>query len=206
MLNLFNDGNCSKEIKKEKAKIVFQFALMLVSSVVCGVCLSRLLSEATFVKIGNKIQLYFSCFFDGCNKWQDYMSSFLPLNFFDVLCVLILFIFSFSFLNYIVSDIIIILCGFSFGINLSVFCAFFSQIGISSSLLYLICKFLILILISSYAWIMALYSLHLRRFTGNGRAIINKRTLLLVSVLTLTVLGTILMINALYCAFIILLN
>lgn len=206
-MNVISDLEASRDIKTEKAKILFQFILMLIASVVCGIFFSQLLSENVLFEINKKIQLYFSSFFYNCYYAEDYLDNFLYLSSFDLISAFILFIFSFSFLNYIVSDIIIISHGFCFGMNLSIFKMIsFSQIGTSRSLLYFVSRFILLLLLSFCAYTMALYSLRLRLFTNNGRAIINKKLFLKMFLFTLTMLGTILMINGLYCLFIFLLK
>lgn len=206
-MNLINNLGTSKEIKKEKAKILFQFTLMLVASVVCGICFSQLLSENTLFEISKEIQLHFSSFFGNCYYVEDYLGKLLCLSSSNLISILILFIFSFSFLNYIISDIIITFHGFCFGMNFSLFRMIsFPQIGTRSSLLYLVSHFLLLLLLSFYAYTMALYSLKLRLFTNNGRAIVSKKLLFKIILFTLTILGTILIINGLYCLFIFLLK
>ena len=100
----------------EKQKIIFQFVLMTIASIIAGFCFAHLLNAET---LNNSLMANISCFFSdlASGTFSEIFSSYLMLGIIDCLWVCLGFIFTFSFINYIVSDIFLIFSGFKFGIN-----------------------------------------------------------------------------------------
>lgn len=188
-----------KSIEVEKTKIVFQFTLMTVASAIAGMCFPRLLTSNAIGNITGNTVKYFNTHLIG----SEVINEFLRLSLVDVTCILILFIFSFSFINYVVSDLTLIFISFRFGINAAVIkLASFELVGVGASLCFWLLKGIALPAFLIFCCRMATHSLQLRRFSSsNGRMIINKKATGAMLTITLTMLGTVLIINGLYCLF-----
>jgi len=183
----------------EKAKIVFQFAVMLITSVLGGMCFSNLMSPSAIQRFTAK--LYIS--FNASSVDVSFLDIFIKVALVDVICVALLFVFSFSFINYVVSDIVIIFLGFRFGMTAAIIkLSGISQIGLANSLFYWILKGSILFGILLYACVAAFKALELRRFGANSRPKINSRSLLHIVVSTVVAMAFILAVNGLYCLFV----
>lgn len=190
-----------RETELEKNKIIFQFALMLIASVIGGICFSNLLSEVALEKAALRIISHFGVSSDnGFSRlvWQ-YLGVCLP----DIICALVLFLFSFSFVNYVVSDAVLVFLGFRYGVNSAIIkITSFSVVGVGNSLSYWLLRAAVLTVFMIFSCRMAFYSLSLRKFSQNGRLVLDRKALLSQMIYTLTVIGLLLMINGLYCIFI----
>lgn len=183
----------------EKAKIVFQFAVMLVASVIGGMCFSNMLSSTAIQRFTAK--LYIS--FNATSADVSFIDIFTKVAIVDVICVALLFVFSFSFINYIVSDMVIVFLGFRYGMSSAIIkLSDFSQIGLGNSLLFWIFKGLILFSIMFYASVAAFKALELRRFGANRRPKINNKSLLHIILFTALAMVFTLAVNGLYCLFV----
>jgi len=115
----------------------------------------------------------------------------------------LLFVFSFSFINYAVSDLIIVFLGFRYGLMSSIIKqASFSVVGIGNSLSYWIIRMAVLLVVTFYSCKIAFYSLSVRKFSKNGRLVINNASLLRAVLLTIMTVGSVLILEALYCVFV----
>ncbi len=184
-------------IRLEKIKILFQFLIMLVASVVLGVCLSRLFSDELRARAFSDIIRHFSA--QAANSSASSLFfKYLSFSLFDIISILSLVIFSFSFINYVVSDIIIVIYGTRLGIGASLALAL-QDIQVFEKIIFFSFRSLIIILIIIFCYKMALYSLELRRFSSNGRFAADKRKTISIIAFALAFLGLILIINGLYC-------
>lgn len=192
----------SHEQITEKRKIIFQFILMSLTSVIAGFCFAHLLNEDTFNGI---IKTTISDFYlnSKSTSFSELLQSYFKFCLPDILCIIIGLIFTFSFINYIISDIALIFLGFKFGINSALIkMAGFNQLGILSSLSYWLLKGCSLLIFTVYFCKLAFCSLEMKRFSRNGRVILNKKATLLSIVLTLSILGLTFIVNGIYFIFI----
>lgn len=184
----FTSFRNKSQIRLEKQKIVFQFTVVLIASFVAGTLFIRLISDEALRTISERISNHFlseaskSFFFKNCTV--------------DILCVFILYLFSFSFINYVVSDIIIAFTSFNFGIFSRLCILFNNQFSI-----LIFFKLVLLLLIYIYSCKIAMDSLKLKKFLPNGRISIDNKTFTKITVLTVSVIAVILIINGLYCLF-----
>ncbi|MBE6576673.1 MAG: hypothetical protein E7653_00870 [Ruminococcaceae bacterium] len=185
----------SDEIKLEKIKILFQFAIMLIASIVLGVCLARVISIDLRSTATANILRHFSP--QGTKGVGDFL-EYLRYSAFDVIVVVLLVIFSFSFINYIISDIVIVMYGAKLGIASSLLLAI-PEVRAFDRFVFFTFKPLLLILIVLFSYKMALFSLEIRRFSNNGRLVADRRKTLSMLLASLAFIGLILIINGLYC-------
>ncbi len=194
----------SKELELEKRKIVFQFALMLVASVVGGICFSKLLGENIILSLTERISLHFSEQLPKIGALAQLFTTLIRITLPDFICIGILFACSFSFVNYIISDAVLVFAGFRFGLNAALIkLAGISVIGVGNSLSFWLLRGVMLPILLIFSCKMAFYSLKLRRSSSaNGRIVFDKRATLSMLFLTFTTAIAAFAINLLYCIFI----
>ncbi len=197
-------GSHRGKTELEKNKIIFQFTLMIIVSVVGGICFSKLLGETVLEKLTEQIINHFSS-----KLPSEKVLSYLTARLFktalsDFLCIVTVFVFSFSFINYTVSDAVIVFCGFKFGINTAVIVmSKVTALGIGNSLSYILIRGIMLAVLLRFACKMAIYALDIRRFSAsNARVIYNQRTILSMLVLTFSTFLISALFNLVYCIFI----
>ncbi len=194
----------SKELELEKRKIVFQFTLMLVAAVIAGICFTRFLGEGTVFGLAQKIYLHFSDKLPQNAALSYFFSTLFRIALPDLICIISLFLFSFSFVNYMVSDAVLVFAGFRFGFNAALIrLAGIYSVGIGNSLSFWLLKGVMLPVLLAFSCKMALYALQLRRFSGaNGRFIFNKKATSAMILFTLWICLLSMTANLLYCIFI----
>ena len=184
----FTSFRNKSQIRLEKQKIVFQFTLVLVAAFVAGVLFVRLISENALSAISERISKHFLS--------EATASFFIKNCAVDVVCVFVLYLFSFSFINYVISDIILAFVGFRFGI--------FSRLCVLSdtgNAIFIFFKLLLLLLIFVYSCKIAMDSLKLKKILPNGRVSVESQTFTQITVLTVIAVVLVFIINGLYCLF-----
>jgi hypothetical protein len=186
-----------KAIRIERYKIAFQFFLMLTASIICGVCLTKILSEGLRSNAYEKIIRHFisakipRTFF-------EYFVDYIKMSSMDILIILGIFIFSFSFINYVVTDILIVFIGMRFGFGAFLLSSTLN-VSFTDKMAFYIFKIIIIVMMFVFSYMMAVYSLEIRRFSSNGRLINSKRKLGSMIICFVTFIGLILISNGLYC-------
>ncbi len=183
----------------EKKKIIFQFILMLVSSVIGGICFSKLLSHEMTETAILRISHHFSVSYLNDFGFSEFLKEFFELCLPDIICISILLLASFTFINYMVTDFVLVFLGFRYGINSALLNI--ADISISTSLLFCVLRIIILAIFLVYSCRMAFYALSFRRFSSNGRLVLSKSKLISAFIFTLTVIGAIFIINGIYSVF-----
>ena len=184
----FTSFRNKNQIRLEKQKIVFQFALVLMASLIAGVLFVGLVSDDVLNLISERISRHFLS--------KNSTSFFVRNCAANVICVFALYLFSFSFINYVVSDIILAFTGLCFGI--------FSRLCTLTSVentIYIFFKLLLLLLIFVYSCKIAIDSLRLKKILPNGRVSIENKIFAQITLLTAVSVLIILIINGLYCLF-----
>ncbi len=193
----------SRNTELEKTKILFQFILMLVASVIGGICFSGLLGEQAIFDLTQCLSAHFN------TKVTDADISFLLVkvirtSLIDLCGISVIFVFSFSFINYMITDLLLVFFGFKFGLNASVIAVSGPvSMGIGNSLSYWLIKCGVLVIILICACKMAVRSLDMKRHSSdNGRLFFYKSTTFMLFIDTLVAIGAVLICNTLYCIFI----
>lgn len=182
--------------EQEKAKIVFQFSLTLIASVIAGIYFTRLISDAFWADSALRLYSYFKTPFE--NTAIGFLKNCLRACISDILCISLMFIFSFSFVNYFATDLILLFIGFKYGLNCALIMSGGSSIGIGNSLSFLILKGSCLAVILLYSCRMSFYSLRLRGVWSAGRLRLDRKIIFSATIFTLAVSGVLLLIGALY--------
>ncbi len=199
-MNIFKTSHNIKSLNVEKIKIVFQFLLMLSASFICGICLLNIISQEAVNNAFLVICGHFTSPFEGNVSFSHKLIGYLTLCLSDILSVLLLFIFSFSFFNYFASDIVIIYQGFGFGVNASLLCCVgAAYVGVIRIFAYILCRLLIIVALVIYACKMSCYSLSIRKFSTRGRISLNFKSFFGIFVSMIAIIGFILIVKGLYC-------
>ena len=171
----------------EKKKIIFQFFLVSIFSFIGGILFVNFTSEEFLLRITENIYSNYSI-------GKDFLSVVLEHSSNDILIVIALYVFSFSFINYLVSDVLLIFLGF--GNGLYVYAYFLSGIGYLRLFALISLKISLLAVILLFSCSLAIKTLRLVKYRSNGRVCIDKGRLLSITVLTVSTVGAILVLNA----------
>ncbi len=169
--------------EREQTKIIFQYGLMTIASWVAGWLLPRFLGEGLWQSAENAIATHFALPFSAMTNAKELLYAvyafFLP----TLLCISIVGIFSFSSLNCLVSDGVLVYLGMRTGCTVSLLYSFFrSSTALSYRLdslqwfLFILFKLLVLTVFFVYAVRMAKYSYRLRIYSQEGRTLFHPQT------------------------------
>ena len=183
----------NSDINLEKQKIVFQFFLVTVSSFIGGLLFTRLLSGEKIAEFSISVVEHFNFKVD----LHILLSATLKQSIIDIVCILLIFLFSISYFNYLATDLILAFLGFRTGINISL--CFFSFIGKFLLFTSLLFKVFLLLILAIYSCKAAIFSLKLKRTLPNGRVTIDSKILISLTILTTSTIGVSIIINGLYC-------
>lgn len=176
----------------EKRKILFQFVLMIIAAFIGGVCFTNAVVPYSSLNIGQKIVLSFSMpafnDFNLIKFLSVVIKSCLP--YFISVCLVL--IFSFSYVSYIISDVILAINGFCAGILITLVNIYTIRIHLVSTVIFIICIVTSLLILFHFTYYCALFSLNIRirSSTLNGRMALPPTRLLLIVIKTLAVCGT----------------
>ena len=174
----------------ERKKIFFQFLLMLIAALVGGICFVKCFEQDISYDIRSKIINSFS----EVSFTDLETTSFLRNVFFSCLpyfcSTLIIFLFSFSYVSYVLSDIILALNGFFTGILITLVALCLTPKYFISAAVFIICTITSLLILLYFAYTCALISLGIRLRSSNGRMIFSHKKLLYATVKTFATLGT----------------
>ena len=190
--------------RTERIKILFQYGVMLLGGFFIGTVLPSFLSQATQMNLADTIAQHFALPFSHCQGWLNRISLVSYDSAMDWTLVGISFLFSFSVLNYLISDILLTYMGFRFGICISMLCRLVGSerngfvFRPSHLLSFLFFKLLILICLFLYSYRLTAYSYEIKQTFKNGRASIRLEYLIPLLGSTLLCGILIFLIHALY--------
>lgn len=183
------------KIDNEKSRIVLQFFLTLITFIFIGV-LYCVYFDSTLESVCHQKTL---AHFYLPLKVGDIFNGLLLLSRFDSICLAVILVFSFSFLNYIATDIILIIYALKLGIVIALVISMNGIIGALPSALFIILEITVLLTAFIYACKMAIASLEIKKCALSGRLKLNKKVVFEVIYNTVTAQGTVLFINFLHC-------
>ena len=189
----------------ERAKIGFQFILMTVCSFTIGALFISFLSEEFFAQSALKLSTHFETVFINCSSIREYLFSVLLYALSDIISIAIIFVVSFAVFNYIASDIVLIYNGIKTGFTVFFLYSFVSNVALTYNIgvlrywVFAFFKAVILLLILDYSYRSAVYSAKFKIFNNTGRPEITPKVLFSFILKTLTYMGAVIILNALYC-------
>ncbi len=195
----------------EKVKIALQYGLMTVSALVAGATFTFLLQEAAFLSFFYSVFAHFGESFLGIQSLGEASILLLKYSASDMIGAVLLLVFSFSVLNYLASELVLIFEGFKVGFGTCMLVRLLSAkslrayIATHLCLAYVAVSWILLICCLVYAWRLAERSLPLRRWDPTGRSMLQVSHILPLLLCFLKYCGWILLFNLLYCLIIFLL-
>ena len=171
----------------EKKKIIFQFFLVSVCSFVAGILLTKCISEDFFTQLNIDFN---------SNLDNDFLCVILKNSLSDIFIIIALYIFSFSFINYLVTDITLSFFGFKMG--LYVYFYFMSDMGYLQLFALVFIKIILFAVILIYACSLAIKSLKLIKKRSNGRVVFDTKALFSITALAVSTIGAALILNTIY--------
>lgn len=166
--------------ERERRKIVFQYALMLLASWIAGWILPRFLSNTLWQQAQASVSTHFMpSLASGKALFQTAYSFFIP----TFLCIIVVALFSFSVLNCLVTDGVLIYLGMRTGCTVSILYSLFRGIpslsyrpSLLGIFIFVLFKLLLLLIFASYAIRMAKYAYRLRIYSKVGRTLFHPNT------------------------------
>lgn len=201
----FGSASDSRVMRLERVKIAFQFLLMTVCSLTIGFLISGALSDSFYEESVLGVSSHFETLFVNCGSIYDYISCIALYSIYDIICIAVIFCVSFAAFNYVATDFVLVYNGVRSGLAISFLFAFVTAercsygIGLGRYTVFIIFKLAILVLLFSYSYRAAVSSSTLRRTEKNGRIVINPRMALRFLLYTFANVGSVLVINGLYC-------
>ena len=191
--------------KLERLKIGFQFLFVLVFSSTVGIILARSVSDNFYANWVFRISTHFETVFINCTSLFDYVLAVCRYSLFDLVSVIIVFAVSFSVLNYILTDIVLLYSGVKFGVSVAFLVEFLKRsssvysVGRVRLFIFILFEFAFLALLFAYSYATARSSARLREVSSVGRPNLNATEVLKFSAKALAYVGAVLILNFLYC-------
>ena len=167
----------------ERFKIGFQYALTLAAALVMGWLLPHLWGNTIADWQMEAIEKHFSLPFASLSTVSQALSFVASFAAPTLLCFLIVFLFSFSSLNCLINNGVLVYLGMRTGYTFSVLIRIVTQVpptayqpGWICLGIFVIFKFALLLLIFRYAFRSSEYSYYLRMYSQSGRALFHPRT------------------------------
>ncbi len=108
----FRYSTSHKTFRNIDVKILIQFTILFVTSLFIGVFLPRFLDENFLISQSRNISFHFEIpIYYGMDKKFECLNAILKYSFIDILCIFVIFIFSFSSSHFIISGIVLIYLG-----------------------------------------------------------------------------------------------
>ena len=123
----------------ERKKIFFQFALMLIAALIGGLCFVAALETSISHDVRGKIVSSFSGISLRDFELMQFVRSIITACLPYFVSVLIIFVFSFSYVSYVVSDILLALNGFFTGALVALVALCLTPAYFLSAAIFIIC-------------------------------------------------------------------
>lgn len=190
--------------RTERIKILFQYTVMLAGSVVMGMAVPSFLGDTALASIANTVTQHFDNPFSLCQTLSERIRLIAYYSLTDWILIAISFLFAFSILNYLISDVVLAYAGFRFGFSVSILYHMLRAplqeflIRVSHLVAFAVFKTLILICLFVYSCLLTVHSYRLKQSANHGRASIHMDLLLPLIACTLTASALIFLIHTAY--------
>ena len=185
--------------QNEPAKILFQYLILTVCSVIAGWCILR---TASLSELTEQAFKHFTHPFRQCDSFEEVLSEFLAFVCSDLLCAILLLLSAFSLLNYWCSDLILAFLGLRLGGAASSLLSLRGFGYYSERWMLFVTRLLITLCFVLCAYFLSRCSYEYREHLkfGKGSRSIKHTVALILPMLVL--ISVILIFNILYCGFI----
>ena len=204
--NILNQSNIIHKESVERLKILFQFLVTLLfafisGAILCGACSDTFHSSSQIV-----ITKHFNSLFLGAISLQDVFLTIITYSLPYIFSIITIAVLSFSVFNYLVSDIVLLICGIKVGFSITLLLnnVFLDQsvqgVSVLSFLMFSMFRILILVLVVCFAYRASLFSRNISFRNNNGRYYLEPLKILSFAVITAAHIGALVFINGVYCA------
>ncbi len=183
-------------------RILLQFALIALISLLLGICFSRVIGNGLVLSFGEQIKIHFFSEVKKDELLKSIAIFALYYSIADLLCISAAFLSTFSVFNYLVSNIILFYKGFSAGLSLSVLykCVFNYEITDTRCFtVFTVFKIIMLTFMTLFLYGITLHSFDLKTFLPNNRFVLNLKAFLFIAMYTVAGCCTALILNGAYC-------
>ena len=190
----------------ERIKILFQFLVTLLFAFVSGALLCGACSDTLVVSSQIAINAHFNSMFSGAVSFQDVFSTVVAYTLPYIFAIIAIAVLSFSVFNYLVSDVVLLICGVKVGFSITLLLSSVSSsqnikaVTFLSILMFSIFRILILVLVVCFAYRASLFSRNISLKNNNGRYYLEPLKILSFSVITAAHIGALVFTNGIYCA------
>ena len=174
----------------EKKKILFQFILMLATAFIGGICFIKAIGADLPINIQDKVFVNFSSISLCGFELSCFIYNLLLLCMPYIVSAIVILAFSFSYISYVVSDIILVLNGFCAGISTALVVNLMINTNFFMAINFVVSTAIALIILFQFAYDAALFSLDIRINSPNGRMILSPQKLLRITVKLFVTFGT----------------
>lgn len=183
----------------ERRKIVLQFSIMLVASLIAGICFVITFGISFSDSIWNNVITHFTR--TNASEYGIFSLTVLALRLCMpyLLSALFMMLFCFSFINYALYDILIAANGFCIGACLMIVYVLRHCVGIFTFIGYCIISLASLLLLLFLALRASELSLKMKISSSNGRLIFRARPLMQMLLTLCTTLGAFMLLGFLHC-------
>lgn len=191
------------DLHKEKIKIIFQYSLMLIASVIAGGAFTYLLENEFLLQVSYRMSVHFEIPFANCAGITEVIQTILQYSLPELIGILTLCVFSFSAITDFIADLILVYEGFHSGFSALLLyqmkaasVGYYPKTGHVGT--FVLFKGIILVCFFLYAFRITLYSHDGRQWNETGRAVFSMRMLAMILIRTVAFSGLILLLNSLY--------
>ena len=204
--NILNPSNIIHKESIEQIKILFQFLVTLLFAFISGALLCGACSDAFISSSQTVITTHFNSLFFGAIRLHDVFSTIITYSLPYIFVMIAIAVLSFSVFNYLVSDIVLLICGVKVGFSITLLLnnIFFGQsiqgVSVLSFLMFSMFRILILVLVVCFAYRASLFSRNISFRNNNGRYYLEPLKILSFAVITAAHIGALVFTNGVYCA------
>ncbi len=191
-------------IQREQKKIIFQYGLMLVASMILGWTLKRFLSQNFLLDTANLMAKHFSIPFAFCNSAWEYLQCIFLYALPDLISFFLIFMSAFTVFNYVLVDVVLVYLGLRSGFSIGILMtASHLALSFSSSLFHRICfvclRFFILAMVFWFSYQISLQAFRIKRFSPVGRLLTDPKRIFTLCLFSVAFLALVTILNGLYC-------
>ena len=191
-------------IQREQKKIVFQYGLMLVASMILGWTLKRFLSQNFLLDTANLMSKHFSIPFAFCNTAWEYLQCIFLYALPDLISFFLIFMSAFTVFNYVLVDVVLVYLGLRSGFSIGILMtASHWTFSFSPSLFHRICfvclRFFILVMVFWFSYQISLQAFRIKRFSPVGHLLTDPKRIFTLCLFSVAFLALVTILNGLYC-------
>ena len=184
------------DLDRKKAKILFQFSLVTVISLIGGILFTALLSDNATWRLSQKLLLSLS----QAICYDRLLAKIWSISVWEILGISIIFLCSFTRAKYAVTNLVLIFFSFKLGVSSSIMrLTEISKLGFVPPLAFWVLKGFVVFLVLYYGYMLGFISLKSNSQAALGVKYPNLKRYAIKTLFALLIALCVLLINAIYC-------